>query len=34
MIPHAVGAEGGPADILGIFDREARRGHASHPTGS
>jgi len=34
MIPHAVGAEGGPADILGIFDREARRGHASHSTGN
>ncbi|MFC9845234.1 helix-turn-helix domain-containing protein [Streptomyces sp. NPDC060223] len=27
MLPHAVGAEGGPCEILGIFDQEARRGH-------
>ncbi|WP_031088852.1 helix-turn-helix transcriptional regulator [Streptomyces sp. NRRL WC-3549] len=27
MLPHAVGASGGPADMLGIFDREARRSH-------
>lgn len=27
MLPHAVGAQGGPCEILGIFDREARRGH-------
>ncbi|RAJ44726.1 XRE family transcriptional regulator [Kitasatospora sp. SolWspMP-SS2h] len=27
MLPHAIGAEGGPCDIMGIFDRDARRGH-------
>ncbi|MFE2049647.1 helix-turn-helix domain-containing protein [Streptomyces sp. NPDC059459] len=27
MMPHAIGSEGGPCDILGIFDRDARRGH-------
>ncbi|MEU4682792.1 helix-turn-helix domain-containing protein [Streptomyces xinghaiensis] len=27
MLPHAFGAEGGPCEILGIFDRDARRGH-------
>ena len=27
MLPHALGAEGGPCDVLGIFDREARRDH-------
>lgn len=27
MLPHAIGSAGGPADVLGIFDREARRGH-------
>jgi len=27
MIPHAIGAEGRPCEILGIFDRDARRGH-------
>lgn len=27
MLPHALGALGGPADILGIFDREGRRSH-------
>ncbi|WP_052852672.1 helix-turn-helix domain-containing protein [Streptomyces avicenniae] len=27
MLPHAIGAEGGPCEILGIFDGDARRGH-------
>ncbi|MCT2585749.1 helix-turn-helix domain-containing protein [Actinophytocola gossypii] len=27
MLPHAIGVEGGPCDVLGIFDRDARRGH-------
>ncbi|WP_042407911.1 helix-turn-helix domain-containing protein [Streptacidiphilus carbonis] len=27
MLPHAMGAEGGPCETLGIFDRDARRGH-------
>ena len=27
MMPHAIGAEGGPCEILGIFDRDARRSH-------
>jgi transcriptional regulator with XRE-family HTH domain len=27
MMPHAIGAEGGPCEILGLFDRDARRGH-------
>ncbi|MFE4449233.1 helix-turn-helix domain-containing protein [Streptomyces sp. NPDC056796] len=27
MLPHAIGSEGGPCEILGIFDRDARRGH-------
>ncbi|MEV8286838.1 helix-turn-helix transcriptional regulator [Streptomyces niveus] len=27
MLPHALGAEGGPCELLGIFDRDARRGH-------
>ncbi|WP_354637880.1 helix-turn-helix domain-containing protein [Kitasatospora camelliae] len=27
MIPHALGAQGGPAEILGVFDPEARRTH-------
>ena len=27
MMPHAIGAEGGPCEILFIFDRDARRGH-------
>jgi len=27
MMPHAIGADGGPCEILGIFDRDARRGH-------
>ncbi|GAA1960220.1 helix-turn-helix domain-containing protein [Kitasatospora viridis] len=27
MTPHAIGAQGGPAEILGIFDPDARRTH-------
>lgn len=27
MLPHALGSAGGPCEVLGIFDREARRGH-------
>ncbi|WP_433799277.1 helix-turn-helix domain-containing protein [Actinomycetospora sp. CA-084318] len=27
MLPHALGSAGGPCDVLGFFDREARRGH-------
>jgi mannose-6-phosphate isomerase-like protein (cupin superfamily) len=27
MLPHAIGAENGPCEIIGIFDRDARRGH-------
>jgi transcriptional regulator with XRE-family HTH domain len=27
VLPHAIGTEGGPCEILGIFDRDARRGH-------
>ncbi len=27
MLPHAIGSAGGPCEILGLFDREARRGH-------
>lgn len=27
MLPHAIGAEGRPCEIMGIFDRDARRGH-------
>jgi transcriptional regulator with XRE-family HTH domain len=27
MLPHAIGSAGGPAELLGIFDRDARRGH-------
>ncbi len=27
MMPHAIGAEAGPCEILGIFDWEASRGH-------
>lgn len=36
MLPHAIGAEGGPCEILGIFDRDARRGHRAEkdPSGS
>ncbi|MFI6084002.1 helix-turn-helix domain-containing protein [Streptomyces sp. NPDC051217] len=34
MLPHALGAEGGPCDILGIFDRDARRGHQRGDDGN
>ncbi|GAB3210270.1 helix-turn-helix domain-containing protein [Marinactinospora thermotolerans] len=27
MMPHAIGSAGGPCEIMGIFDRDARRGH-------
>ncbi|MEV4806979.1 XRE family transcriptional regulator [Nonomuraea sp. NPDC049421] len=27
MLPHAIGAEGRPCEVIGIFDRDARRGH-------
>ncbi|MGH4031834.1 helix-turn-helix domain-containing protein [Actinomycetota bacterium Odt1-20B] len=27
MLPHAIGTAGGPCEIMGIFDRDARRGH-------
>jgi transcriptional regulator with XRE-family HTH domain len=27
MLPHAIGTAGGPCEVLGIFDRDARRGH-------
>ncbi|MEV4714050.1 XRE family transcriptional regulator [Micromonospora sp. NPDC049374] len=30
MLPHAIGADGRPCEILGIFDRDARRGHQQH----
>ena len=33
MLPHAIGAEGGPCEILGIFDRDARRGHQRREEG-
>ncbi|MGW4490843.1 helix-turn-helix domain-containing protein [Streptomyces sp. NPDC004376] len=33
MMPHAIGAEGGSCEILGIFDREARRGHQRDDDG-
>jgi transcriptional regulator with XRE-family HTH domain len=32
MLPHAIGTAGGPCEILGIFDREARRGHRADKT--
>ena len=31
MLPHAFGVEGGPADVLMIADRDARRGHRDEP---
>jgi transcriptional regulator with XRE-family HTH domain len=34
MLPHAIGAEGGPCEIMGIFDRDARRGHQRDETPS
>ncbi|WP_335972782.1 MULTISPECIES: helix-turn-helix domain-containing protein [Streptomycetaceae] len=33
MLPHAFGAEGGPCDVLGVFDRDARRGHQRGEAG-
>ncbi|MFI9533706.1 helix-turn-helix domain-containing protein [Nocardia fusca] len=33
MLPHAIGTEGGPCEILGIFDRDARRGHQRDSQG-
>ncbi|NUR90522.1 MAG: helix-turn-helix transcriptional regulator [Nonomuraea sp.] len=27
MLPHAIGALGGPAEVIGIFDRDGRRTH-------
>jgi transcriptional regulator with XRE-family HTH domain len=27
MLPHAIGAEGGPCELMGIFDSDARRDH-------
>ncbi|WBB59683.1 XRE family transcriptional regulator [Streptomyces sp. WMMC500] len=33
MLPHALGAEGGPCEILGIFDRDARRSHQRDSAG-
>ncbi|WP_381796723.1 helix-turn-helix domain-containing protein [Streptomyces niveus] len=33
MLPHAIGAEGGPCEVLGIFDRDARRGHQGGASG-
>lgn len=27
MLPHAIGTESGPCEIMGIFDRDASRGH-------
>lgn len=33
MMPHAIGAEGGPCEIMGIFDRDARRGHQRDADG-
>jgi transcriptional regulator with XRE-family HTH domain len=32
MLPHAIGTAGGPCEILGIFDREARRAHHTGKT--
>ena len=33
MLPHAIGTAGGPCEVLGIFDREARRGHNADKKG-
>ncbi len=33
MLPHAIGTESGPCEILGIFDRDARRGHQRDTSG-
>jgi hypothetical protein len=27
MLPHAIGTAGGPCEIMGFFDRDARRSH-------
>ncbi|WP_232662751.1 helix-turn-helix domain-containing protein [Pseudonocardia sp. TRM90224] len=32
MLPHAIGTAGGPTEVLGIFDRDARRGHQDTPS--
>ncbi|MFI6299320.1 helix-turn-helix domain-containing protein [Nonomuraea sp. NPDC050790] len=32
MMPHAIGSDGGPCEILGIFDRDARRSHQGDTT--
>ncbi|MFD9130668.1 helix-turn-helix domain-containing protein [Kitasatospora sp. NPDC059571] len=32
MVPHAIGAHGGPAEVLGFFDHDAGRTHL-HPAG-
>jgi transcriptional regulator with XRE-family HTH domain len=34
MLPHAIGAEGGPCEVMGIFDRDARRGHQRPQDGA
>lgn len=34
MLPHAIGAEGGPCEIVAIFDRDARRGHQREEDGT
>ncbi|MEU6742708.1 XRE family transcriptional regulator [Streptosporangium sandarakinum] len=34
MVPHAIGAAGGPCEIMGIFDRDARRGHQRDAGGT
>ncbi|GAA3542535.1 helix-turn-helix transcriptional regulator [Amycolatopsis ultiminotia] len=34
MLPHAIGTAGGPCEILGIFDRDARRGHQTERAAS
>jgi transcriptional regulator with XRE-family HTH domain len=35
MMPHAIGAEGRPCDVMFIYDRDARRGHRdTEDTGS
>ncbi|MEU6413344.1 XRE family transcriptional regulator [Microbispora sp. NPDC046933] len=33
MMPHAIGAAAGPCEIMGIFDRDARRGHQREEGG-
>lgn len=32
MLPHALGADGRPCEVLIIFDRDARRGHQPEPS--